>query len=346
MTSNGVVMLDIIGTSLTSDDKRRLSHPNCFGVILFSRNFLNKTQLSELCGEIKNIRSTPIAIAVDHEGGRVQRFKDEFTLIPAMRELGVIWMKDKQRAKDLAKKIGLIIAFELKSCGVDFSFTPVLDLDYGKSKIIGDRAFHSDPRVVSELSYSIIKGLIRGGSVSVGKHFPGHGFVSEDSHLEIVTDHRSLDLIMKRDIVPFAKLIDNGVSAIMPAHVVYPKVDSLPVGFSEYWLKNILRVKLGFKGMIFSDDLSMKGAFINSSIEERGKMALNAGCDVILVCNEPEDADRLLDAIPVDRISEASNSCELFLQEVEKNTREASKFNDRFYTRAVKSIEDEFHRIS
>ena len=191
MTSNGVVMLDITGTSLTNDDKRRLSHPNCFGVILFARNFLNKTQLSELCGEIKNVRSTPITIAVDHEGGRVQPFKDEFTLIPAMRELGVIWMKDKQRAKDLAKKIGLIIAFELKSCGVDFSFTPVLDLDYGKSKIIGDRAFHSDPRVVGELSYSIIKGLTRGGSVSVGKHFPGHGFVSEDfiSKLLQIIDH-------------------------------------------------------------------------------------------------------------------------------------------------------------
>ncbi|MAW34278.1 MAG: beta-N-acetylhexosaminidase [Proteobacteria bacterium] len=348
MTSNGVVMLDINGTSLTNDDKRRLSHPNCFGVILFARNFLNKTQLSELCRDIKDLRPTPIAIAVDHEGGRVQRFKDEFTLIPAMRDLGIIWMKDKLRANDLAKKIGLIIALELRSCGVDFSFTPVLDLDYGKSKVIGDRAFHSDPRVVSELSYSIIKGLTRGGSVSVGKHFPGHGFVSEDSHLEIVTDHRSLDLIMERDVIPFANLIDNGVSAIMPAHVVYPSVDSLPVGFSEYWLKNILRVKLGFKGVIFSDDLSMKGAFINSSIEERGKMALNAGCDVILVCNEPDDADRLLDAIPVDRISKASNSCELFLHEIEKNAHEAfrNNGNDRLYTRAVESIEDEFHGIS
>ncbi len=348
MATTGVVMLDILGTSLTIDDKRRLSHPNCFGVILFAKNFSNKTQLSELCREIKNIRSTPIIIAVDHEGGRVQRFKTEFTLIPAMRNLGMIWVRDEVRAKDLAKKIGLIIAVELKSCGVDFSFTPVLDLDYEKSKVIGDRAFHADPRVVSELSYSVIEGLIQGGSVSVGKHFPGHGFVSEDSHLQIVTDHRSLDSIMERDIIPFANLIDNGLSAVMPAHVVYPSVDSLPVGFSEYWLKKILRRKLGFKGVIFSDDLSMKGAFINSSIEERGKMALNAGCDVILVCNEPEDADRLLDAIPIDRVTKPSNSCELFLQEIEKNAHAAVRFNDNdtLYRRAVNSIKDEFDGTS
>ena len=294
MTSNGVVMLDINGTSLTNDDKRRLSHPNCFGVILFARNFLNKTQLSELCRDIKDLRPTPIAIAVDHEGGRVQRFKDEFTLIPAMRDLGIIWMKDKLRANDLAKKIGLIIALELRSCGVDFSFTPVLDLDYGKSKVIGDRAFHSDPRVVSELSYSIIKGLTRGGSVSVGKHFPGHGGVEADSHHEAPIDQRTLVELQSRDLKPYESLASK-FDAVMPAHITFPKIDSESVGFSSYWLNNVLRINYGFQGLIFSDDLSMMAANVAGTYKDRARLALIAGCDMVLVCNNRKGALEVVD---------------------------------------------------
>ena len=291
---NGNVMLDVEGLILNTDDIRRISNPNCCGVILFARNFSSIEQVSMLCHEIKKIKKPSPLIAVDHEGGRVQRFKDGFTRIPPMRLLGALWGKDQDYAKHMAKMVGVVIGKELMDCGVDFSFIPVLDLDYGNSSVIGDRAFHPDPHVVGHLSLAIMRGLKETGSIAVGKHFPGHGFVGEDSHVEVVTDDREYGDLFKKDIIPFRMLIQKGLSAIMPAHIIFPSVDSYPVGFSREWLQNILRGNMGFKGVIFSDDLSMEGASHAGGIESRADRAIEAGCDVVLVCNDPDSSDRLL----------------------------------------------------
>jgi len=287
-------MLDVLGTRLTAEDEVRLMHPLVGGVILFRRNYESPAQLAELTAAIHALRSTPLLIAVDHEGGRVQRFREGFTPIPPMRELGKIWDSHPQRARHLAQQAGYVLAAELRGCGVDFSFTPVLDVDHGQSGVIGDRAFHSDPQAIAELAHSLLLGLKQGGMHSVGKHFPGHGFVVADSHLAIPVDEREFVDIELCDLQPFRQMISFGLTAVMPAHVIYPKVDSRPAGFSPVWLQDILRGQLGFAGCIFSDDLSMEGATVAGGIVQRATAALNAGCDMVLVCNKPESADELL----------------------------------------------------
>lgn len=296
----GPVMLDVAGTVLTPEDEARLRHPLVGGVILFSRNFESKRQLMELTSAIHALRSPPLLIAVDHEGGRVQRFREGFARIPPMRELGKIWDEHPKRAKHLAQQAGYVLAAELRACGVDFSFTPVLDVDYGSSGVIGDRAFHSEPQAIAELAHSLLLGLKQGGMHTVGKHFPGHGFVRADSHLEIPVDERSYTDIELCDLIPFRQMVSFGLTAVMPAHVIYPKVDTQPAGFSKKWLKDILRGELGFEGCIFSDDLSMEGATVAGGIVQRAEAALHAGCDMVLVCNRPDLADELLTGLKWD----------------------------------------------
>ena len=290
----GPVMLDVLGTVLTAEDEARLSHPLAGGVILFARNYVSPRQLAELTASIRALRSPPLLIAVDHEGGRVQRFREGFTRIPAMRELGRIWDEHPKRARHLAQQTGYVLAAELRACDVDFSFTPVLDVDFGVSSVIGDRAFHNDPQAIAELAHSLLLGMRQSGMRTVGKHFPGHGFVSADSHLAIPVDERSYTDIELCDLIPFRQMVNYGLSAVMPAHVIYPAVDNNPAGFSKVWLKDVLRGELSFEGCIFSDDLSMEGATVAGGIIARAEAALNAGCDVVLLCNQPAAADELL----------------------------------------------------
>jgi beta-N-acetylhexosaminidase len=287
-------MLDVVGTELDADDIRRLQHPLVGGVILFSRNFQSPEQLKALTTAIHAVRQPPLLIAVDHEGGRVQRFRDGFTRIPAMREFGTIWDSNPRRARQLAEEAGWVLAAELRAHGVDFSFTPVLDIDFGNSRVIGDRAFHRNTQAISELAHALMAGLKRGGMAAVGKHFPGHGFVAADSHVDIPVDERTAAQIEHDDLVPFRRMIDDGLPAIMPAHVIYPKIDDRPAGFSRIWLQEVLRKRLNFNGVIFSDDLSMEGAVVAGSVTQRAEAALNAGCDMVLVCNRPDLADELL----------------------------------------------------
>jgi beta-N-acetylhexosaminidase len=293
--SLGPVMLDVVGTALTADDIRRLQHPLVGGVILFARNFEDCEQLKALTASIHAVRQPPLLIAVDHEGGRVQRFREGFTKIPPMREFGKIWDKDRKKAMALAVEAGWILAAELRAHGVDFSFTPILDMDYGDSLVIGNRAFHLEARAINDLAFSLMQGLKKGGMAAVGKHFPGHGFVVADSHVSIPIDEREFDQIAQNDMQPFRQMIDEGLPAIMPAHVIYPKVDDKPAGFSAKWLQKVLRERLGFNGVIFSDDLSMEGASVGGDVTTRSLAALNAGCDMVLLCNRPDLADELLD---------------------------------------------------
>lgn len=290
----GPVMLDVAGTTLTADDRKRLLHPLVGGIILFSRNFESCAQLAQLTAEIHALRSPPLIIAVDHEGGRVQRFRDGFTRLPPMRELGLVWDRDRRHAVSLAHELGFVLAAELRVHGVDLSFAPVLDVDYGNSSVIGNRAFHSRADAIAELATGVMHGLRDGGMAAVGKHFPGHGHVRADSHHEVPVDPRPYADIESEDLVPFRRLIDGGMGGIMPAHVIYPAVDPAPAGFSETWLKQILRGDLGFDGVIFSDDLSMEGASVAGNVVARGESALRAGCDMVLVCNNPQSADELL----------------------------------------------------
>ena len=290
----GPVIVDIAGLALTPEERTRLQHPLVGGIILFTRNYESPEQLTGLTREIHALRQPPLLITVDHEGGRVQRFREGFTVLPPMRELGVLWESDHAAAKALAQQTGYVLAAELRACGVDLSYTPVLDIDHGNSSVIGNRAFHHDPAAITELALGLIHGLRDGGMSSVGKHFPGHGHVRADSHHEMPVDPRALSEIERSDLVPFRRLIDNGLGAIMPAHVVYPDVDDKPAGFSQRWLGEILRGRLGFDGMIFSDDLSMEGARGAGGVVDRAKAAFTAGCDMVLVCNDPVAAEQLL----------------------------------------------------
>ena len=293
----GPVMVDIAGSALSAEDHRRLAHPLVGGIILFARNFESPPQLVQLTREIHATREPPLLIAVDQEGGRVQRFREGFTPLPAMRELGLAWDKDPARARALAQSVGFVLAAELRACGVDLSLTPVLDVDHGASSVIGDRAFHRDPDVIAELALKLMRGLRHGGMSAVGKHFPGHGHVAADSHQEIPVDDRPFSEIEASDLVPFRRLMENGLGGVMPAHVVYSKIDGMPAGFSTVWLKQVLRRRLGFNGMIFSDDLSMEGASAAGDICARARAAFDAGCDMVLVCNDPRSADRLLEQL-------------------------------------------------
>ena len=300
----GPVMLDVAGLRLAPEEKEMLRHPSVGGVILFARNFEAPGQLAALTADIRALRQPGLLIAVDHEGGRVQRFQEGFTRIPAMRSLGELWKSDPGEAKALAEATGYVIAAELRAHGVDFSFAPVLDVDYGSSSVIGDRAFSDQPGIIAELASAYIAGLAAGGVAAVGKHFPGHGYVRADSHVDVPVDDRDLREIEAADLVPYRELIGRGLGGIMPAHVIYPKVDSRPAGFSSVWLKDLLRGRLGFGGMIFSDDLSMEGASVAGGVVERAQAALDAGCDMILVCNAPQAVAELIEGLaagPLDR---------------------------------------------
>jgi beta-N-acetylhexosaminidase len=290
----GPLMLDIAGTELTPEDRRRLMHPLAGGVILFTRNYSSPEQLMRLTAGIHALRSPTLIIAVDHEGGRVQRFRDGFTLIPPMRELGRAWDANPQHARQLAIEVGFVMAAELRAHGVDLTFAPVLDIDHGNCSVIGDRALHAEARAVAELARALLQGFKQAGMAGVGKHFPGHGHVRGDSHHEVPVDHRPLKEIEAADLVPFRRTIDAGLGGIMPAHVIYPGVDNQPAGFSAIWLKEILRGKLGFGGVVFSDDLSMEGASGAGSVVERATAAMAAGCDMALLCNDSAGADELL----------------------------------------------------
>ena len=287
-------MSDVAGTELAAEDRRRLLHPLAGGVILFSRNYSSPEQLARLTGEIHALRNPPLIVAVDHEGGRVQRFREGFTALPPMRELGRCWDASPQHARQIAVDAGFILAAELQAHGVDLTFAPVLDVDHGASGVIGDRAFHSDPRAISELARALLQGLKQAGMSGVGKHFPGHGHVRADSHHEIPVDERTLEEIEAADLVPFRRLVDAGIGGIMPAHVIYPRIDDRPASFSPVWLKQVLRGKLGFGGVVFSDDLSMEGASVAGGVIARAEAALAAGCDMVLVCNAPQATDELL----------------------------------------------------
>ena len=290
----GPVMLDVAGSTLNDDDRKRLMHPLVGGVILFSRNFASPTQLAALTADIHALRTPALLIAVDHEGGRVQRFREGFSAIPAMRELGLVWDKNVAKAKSLAQDTGYVLAAELRAHGVDLTFAPVLDVDFKRSSVIGDRAFHADPDIIAPLAQALVHGLNLGGMSSVGKHFPGHGHVRADSHHEIPVDDRSYIDIEQCDLIPFRRLISAGLGAVMPAHVIYPQVDAQPAGFSSRWLKQVLRGQLEFGGVIFSDDLSMEGAKGVGNVVARANAALGAGCDMVLVCNDAGAADELL----------------------------------------------------
>ncbi len=290
----GAVMADVAAYELTADEIVRLQDPAVGGVILFRRNFQNVAQLKKLCSDIKNLRTPELIIAVDHEGGRVQRFIDGFTRLPAMNVLGEMWdNQSPEAAQSAAEQIGWVLATELAACGVDLSFTPVLDLDWGQCAVIGNRSLHRQPEIVVALALALQRGLNRGGMKSCGKHFPGHGFVEGDSHHVLPEDTREFSELEQQDIAPFAALAKQGMAAVMPAHVVYPKVDAQPAGFSSYWLKTILREKLGFDGVIFSDDLTMEGASVAGGIRERAALSFEAGCDIVLVCNRPDLVDEL-----------------------------------------------------
>lgn len=338
MNFHAPLIIDIAGTTLSKTDKRRLKHPLVGGLILFARNWQSRDQLMALCSQIKKVRKD-LLICVDHEGGRVQRFKtDGFTHLPPMRALGELWLQDGKagegsgamRANRAATACGYVLGAELRACGVDLSFTPVLDLDYqedaatstpaaranavsvaqpgaSRSSVIGDRAFGRDPRVVSLLAKSLMHGLQLSGMANCGKHFPGHGFVAADSHTDIPVDKRSLKAILADDAKPY-EWLGTALASVMPAHVVYPKVDTRPAGFSDKWLGDILRGQLGFTGAVFSDDLSMAGARVIDgqpvSSTQAAVAALNAGCDLVLLCNQSLGEGAELDAL-IDGLTEA-----------------------------------------
>ena len=315
MNIQAPLIIDIEGFALSALDKRRLKNPLTGGLILFGRNWQSRKQLTDLCADIKALRKD-LLICVDHEGGRVQRFRtDGFTHLPAMRRLGEMWSQDGKglagegvlKACKAASAVGFLLATELRACGVDFSFTPVLDLDYGESSVIGDRSFHRDPRQLSLLAKSLMHGLQLAGMGNCGKHFPGHGYVRADSHVDMPVDNRNLKAILKEDAKPY-EWLNNELSAVMPAHVIYPKVDSRPAGFSQKWVQDILRMQLEFTGAVFSDDLSMTGARVLDgkpiSLTEGVLAALHAGCDLALLCNQSLKGSKVIDEV-LDGLAEA-----------------------------------------
>ncbi|MGM7447531.1 UNVERIFIED_ORG: beta-N-acetylhexosaminidase [Idiomarina abyssalis] len=286
------LMIDIAGTELTAEDKKLLASPAVNGLILFTRNFASLEQLQELIREARAAAAKPLLIAVDHEGGRVQRFREGFSAIPSMGSLQKIENEDeRQRA---ARDLGWLMAAEVQAVGIDISFAPVLDVD-DCSDVIGDRAFSAVPSEISKLASSFIEGMHEAGMACTGKHFPGHGSVQADSHIAIPEDDRTLEQIRAHDLKPFLSLSQK-LDGIMPAHVIYPQIDPQPAGFSEFWLQQILRSELQFNGTIFSDDLSMQGATVAGDMQQRAVAALNAGCDMILVCNDRAGAVQVLDA--------------------------------------------------
>ncbi|KAF7599531.1 MAG: beta-N-acetylhexosaminidase [Candidatus Dactylopiibacterium carminicum] len=290
----GPVLCDVAGHVLTEAERETLRHPLVGGVILFSRNFDSPEQLQRLCAEIHALREPALLVTVDHEGGRVQRFCQGFTRLPPMRALGDLYARSPRDALLSAQDVGYVLGTELLAHGVDLSFTPVLDLDHGHSGVIGDRAFHREPQIVAMLAHSVAIGLREAGMGCVGKHFPGHGFAEADSHVAMPVDGRDFDAIWQADIAPYRGELRGTLSGVMPAHVVFTACDSVPACFSSFWLQDVLRGRVGFDGLIFSDDLTMQGAAVMGDIVARADAAHRAGCDVVLVCNHPELTAELL----------------------------------------------------
>ena len=295
--SLGPVMLDIEGLALSPADRDLLREPAVGGVILFTRNFESAEQIADLVTEIRALQSPPLLIAVDHEGGRVQRFREGFTLMPPMRHIGREYDRDSRRGLKIAREAGWLIASELRAAGIDLCFAPCVDLDWGVSEIIGNRSFHRKPIAVSELAEAFARGLRSAGMAAVAKHFPGHGAVVADSHLRLPVDRREYGMLLD-DMRPYERLMNTGVVAgVMLAHIVYQEIDSTPAGFSEYWIQRELRTRLGFGGAVFCDDLTMKATASYGSMPERARLSLQAGCDMILVCNDRDAAHEAVDAL-------------------------------------------------
>ncbi len=305
--SLGPLMVDIAGTELCAEDVRVLSHPSVGSVLLFSRNYVNPGQLSALTAAIRALRTPHLLIAVDHEGGRVQRFREGFTRLPAARLLGRHYDEDRRDALALAQSMGWLMAGELREVGVDFSFAPCVDLEYGLSEIIGDRAYHSDPDAVAALGIATMTGMREAGMAAVAKHFPGHGAVVADSHVALPVDRREF-ADLEADIRPYRPLIDNNVPGIMAAHVVFPAVDALPASLSKRWIAGVLRGELGYHGCVFADDLTMAGAAAFGSVLERAELALAAGCDVLPICNDRHSVELVLERLAASAGSAASQA--------------------------------------
>lgn len=290
----GPLMVDIAGTELSGADRELLAHPLIGSVLLFARNYVDPAQLQLLTAQIRSVRNPSLLIAVDHEGGRVQRFRTGFSALPPLRRIGKVYDSDAQQGLAMARALGWLMAAELLACGLDFSFAPCVDLDYGLSEIIGDRAFHADASIVAPLALASMHGMRDAGMAATAKHFPGHGAVVADSHLALPVDRREL-VDMEEDLLPYRRLIDNGLPAIMVAHVLFPALDTVPASFSQRWIGQILRQELRFGGLVFADDLSMAGAAAVGDMPARAERALAAGCDVLLVCNDRVAVERLLD---------------------------------------------------
>ena len=297
----GPLIVDIAGTELSKEDEELLMHPMIGGVVLFSRNYVSKSQLKSLTLQIKKLtRKNSLLICVDHEGGRIQRFEKDFTKLPSLQSFGDEWKSNDSRSISLALQKAFdaskILASELKEVGIDFSFTPVLDINWGKSVVIGDRSISIDPYIVFSVATMIVNGLRSQGMKNCGKHYPGHGWAQADSHLDKVIDNRNLTKIYETDLLPYRMLSKlNILDSIMPAHVIYSKVDSKPAGFSEVWLNDVLKKQIKFDGLIISDDLSMKAAELYGSVLDRVQLCFKAGCDSILLCNDRKSVVKVLD---------------------------------------------------
>ena len=331
----GSLMLDLLGKEISNEERELLKHPNVGGLIFFTRNYESSSQIIELVKSIRAVKPD-ILIAVDHEGGRVQRFRNEFTRLPPVATLGKLYAGNAERALASAKQHAWLMAAELRAVGIDFSFAPVLDLDFGDSPVIGDRAFHRQPEAVIALAGAYIAGMREAGMAATGKHFPGHGYVNVDSHLDIPRDERELDAIMQADVLPFQALIQQGLDAVMPAHVIYEKVDSQPAGFSTFWLQTVLRQQLGFQGVICSDDLNMEGARVAGSYASRAEAALAAGCDMALICNNRAGAIEILDKANLNTSAESSQRLQRMRGQAFMNRH--ALLADEYWQQSVESI--------
>ncbi|OOZ37388.1 beta-N-acetylhexosaminidase [Solemya velesiana gill symbiont] len=334
--SHGPLMLDLAGHHMTQEEREMLSHPATGGVILFARNYESPDQINELVSEIHALREPSLIVAVDQEGGRVQRFKEGFTRLPPAAWFGQLYNSNHLAARHYTELTGWLMASELRSVWVDFSFAPVLDLNRGVSEVIGDRAFHTQPAIVADLASAWMKGVHDAGMAAVAKHFPGHGGVTEDSHLALPVDRRRPEDVMMEDLMPFQRLIDGGVEAVMPAHVIYEKVSPDLAGFSSFWLQEVLRKRMNFQGVIFSDDLTMAAAGEAGSYAERADAALTAGCDMVLVCNNPEGAMEVLEALS-DYSDPASQMRLLRMHGRKRQTKEELRLDPR-WKRAIDLI--------
>jgi len=335
--SLGPVMLDVAGLSLDDEDRKRLARPQVGGVILFSRNYESPQQLARLCAEIAALRSPQLVIAVDQEGGRVQRFRDHFQALPAMGQLGLIFDEDQGRAIQLAETFAWIMAAELLHYGVDLSMAPVLDVSNPVSSVIGDRAFHGEPEIITRLANAWIRGMKNAGMEAVGKHFPGHGSGEGDSHHVMPFDRRSFDQIDALDLVPFRRVIATHLTGMMMAHVMYEQGDAQPGGYSRYWIETVLRGQLEFDGIVFSDDLSMSGAESVGGYAERARQALAAGCDMLLVCNNPDGADQVLDSLA--DYSNPTSQLRMIRLHGQAPASSADLFNSSQWLRAVDALQ-------